>query len=441
MTNDEVLALLETTASLGPITHLPRWDAFQAERVVPAASALLDAAEAELTRLETEAPATWEGVMVPLERLQLRLGALLGGVSHLLSVKYSDALQQAYDSVRPRYVAFSSRMAQSRALFDAMCAIRDSQAFQGFEPARQRLLTESIRDMERSGVHLDGEAKARYEEIQQRLSTLRNDFQTNLVKEEKGARVVVTSSEEVAGVPVPILAAAAKTAVQDGIAGATAEQGPWHFVVNGVNYTAVIQSARDRKLRERFYRAFRQRGTSEGLDNRPILEEMLRLRQEEARLVGFDHYAALSVDAKMASSVEEVWGLLDELEKAARPVAEVERRELEHYLVDHGLGDRLEPWDVTFVSERLREERYDYDTEALRAYFQMPRVVEGLFSLTQRLYALEIHEAAPGSVPVWDASVSFYEVKRGGQVIAGFFVDPYARPGEKRGGAWMNTVV
>lgn len=441
MTNSEALALLETTASLGPITQLPLWEAFEADRVVPAATALLDAAEAELARLETSAPATWEGLMVPLERMQLRLGALLGGVTHLLSVKYSDALQAAYDEVRPRYVAFSNRLAQSRGLFDAMCAIRDSDAFNGLDAARQRVLTESIRGMERSGVHLEGAAKARYEAIAQRLASLGNDFQTNLVKDEKTARVVATRKEEVDGVPASILAAAARTAVQDGEQEATAERGPWHFVVNGVNYTAVIQSAKDRGLRERFYRAFRERGSSHGLDNRPVLEEMLRLRQEEAQLVGFDHYAALSVDAKMAGTVDAVWELLDELEKAARPVAESERQALEQYLVSHGLGEKLEPWDVAFVSERLREAQYDYDSEALRAYLQMPRVMEGLFSLTERLYGLCIRQVDAGAVPVWDDSVSFYEVLRDGEVIAGFFVDPYARPGEKRGGAWMNTVV
>jgi oligopeptidase A len=441
MTNAEALTALEETASLGAISHLPLWDAFAAERIVPAATLLLDEAEAELTRLETEAPATWEGLMVPLERMQLRLGALLGSVNHLLSVKYTDELQAAYDEVRPRYVAFSNRMSQSRGLYDAMCAIRDGKAFAELEPARQRVLTESIRGMERSGVHLEGDAKARYEEIQQRLATLSNDFQTNLVKEEKASRIVVGDPEEVTGVPAPILAAAARTAVEDGVADATAETGPWHFVVSGVNYSAVIQFARDRGLRERFYRAFRERGTSEGRDNRPILEEILRLRQEDARLVGFDNYAALSIDAKMAGSVEDVWKLLGDLEKAARPAAEAERDALIGYLESHGFGERLKPWDVTFLSERLREETYDYDSEALRAYLQMPRVLDGLFSLTERLYGVTIREVPAGAVPVWDDSVSFYEVKSDDAVIAGFYVDPYARPGEKRGGAWMNTVV
>ena len=436
------LSLLEQKAACGPITQLPHWDVFTADRVVPAANQLLDESEAEFDAIESSATASWDALMRPLEAMQLRLGMLLGTVSHLLSVKYTDELQSAYDEVRPRYVAFSNRMSQSRAVYDAMVAIRDGEDFAALDAAEQRVLTESIRGMERSGVHLEGAAKARYEEIQQRLSTLGNDFQTNLVKEEKASRIKVTDTAEIQGIPVPILNAAIETARGDGEAQAEKDIGPWHFVINGVNYTAVIQYCENAALRERFYRAFRERGTSASLDNRPLVEEMLRLRQEESQLVGFDNYAELSVDAKMAPSVDAVWQLMDELEKAARPVAEKELVELERYSKSQSAtAEALAPWDIPFLAERLRQERYDYDSEALRAYFQMPRVLDGLFSLTERLYRLEIREAASGSVPIWDDSVTFYEVLDGGRVIAGFFVDPYARPGEKRGGAWMNTVV
>jgi oligopeptidase A len=439
-----LLETLEETASFGPIHHLPHWTRFEADKVVPGVNALLDETEAAFDALEagmTEAQASWDTLMKPLERMHIRLGVMLGTVSHLLSVKYSDALQEAYDQVRPRYVAFSNRVAQSRAVYDAMVAIRDGGEFPGLSEARQRILTESIRGMERSGVHLEGEARERYEEIQQRLSTLGNDFQTNLVREEKESRIRVEDPARVAGVPAPIRVAAAEQARGDGVADADPEKGPWHFVVNGVNYMAVIQQGKDGKLREDFYRAFRARGTGEGFDNRPILEEMLRLRQEEAQLVGFDNYADLSIDAKMAQSADDVWSLLGELEKAARPAAEKELEALERYARDHGIADALAPWDVGYVSERLREKLYDYDSEAIRAYLQMPRVLSGLFELTERLYGLTIREAAADAVPVWDESVRFYEVLSGQEVIAGFYVDPYARPGEKRGGAWMNTVV
>lgn len=438
----KALAELERKVSHGEIDHLPSWDAFTPERVVPAANALLDALEAEFSAIEAHPGSAWETLMEPLERMQIRIGALLGTVNHLLSVKYSEALQAAYDAVRPRYVVFSNRMAQSRPLYDAMVALRDRADFETLDGARKRVLTESIRGMERSGVHLEGEAKARYEEIQQRLSDLRTDFSTHLIKEEKEMRIRIADQARVAGVPAPILSAAAATAREDGVETADAEAGPWHFVVNGVNYLAVIQYAEDAGLREEFYRAFRSRGMSPEHDNRPLLEEILRLRQEEARLVGFASYAELSIDAKMAPDVDAVWALLEEIEAAARPVAEQELDVLKAYSagVPGTAGDPA-PWDLPYLAERLRRERYDYDSESLRAFFQMPRVLEGLYSLTERLYGVAIRKVDDGAVPVWDESVTFYEVLSDGEVIAAFYVDPYARPGEKRGGAWMNTVV
>lgn len=437
------LAALEQTARYGAISHLPVWSQFTPERVKAAIGLLLADTEREFTDLEAAHTATWKGLMEPLERLELRLGRVLGALVHLLSVKYSDELQAAYDAVRPDYVALANRMGQSKAIYDGLTALRDGGDWGHFNQAQRRIVDETVRGMERAGVHLEGAARERYTEIQQRLSELGNDFQTNLVKEEQAARIVVDSSDETAGIPAPLLEMAAQCARDDGESGADSEGGPWHFVVNGVNYLGVMQHAQSRSLRESFYRAFRSRGTSDGLDNRPVLEEMLRLRQEESQLVGFDCYADVSIDAKMAPDTGAVWQLFAELEAAARPAAEQEFSELKTCMADAGAegAEDPAPWDIPFWSERLREERFDYDAEALREYFQMPKVLEGLFTLVQKLYGVAIVRVADSELPVWDASVEFFEVQRGGRTIAGFYVDPYARPGEKRAGAWMNTVV
>ncbi len=436
------LAELERTATAGPITHIPRWASYTAARVQPAATRLLEDTETAFSVLEADHEASWAGLMEPLERLQVRLGRLIGPLVHLLSVKYSDELQAAYDAVRPAYVSLSNRMGQSRSIYEGMVALRDSDAGRALEPARRRVLTESIRGMERAGVHLEGAQRERYQAIQARLAELGNEFQTHLVKEEKASRIEIVEAARVRGIPAPVLELAAATASEDGVTDASAEEGPWHFVVNGVNYMAVIQHAEDAALRESFYRAFRARGTSADYDNRPVLTEILELRQEEARLVGFDSYAAFSIDAKMAPDRDAVWKLFGDLEAAARPAAERELADLEAYVQQAGNGTGpLEPWDVAFWTEKLREERFGYDAEALRAYFQLPRVLDGLFALVERLYGMQVRRAEARAVPVWDESVEFFEVLRDGVVIAGFYVDPYARPGEKRGGAWMNTVV
>jgi oligopeptidase A len=297
--------------------------------------------------------------------------------------------------------------------------------------------------MERSGVPLRDAERRRFEEIDTELSRLGNDFQNNLVREEKSSRIIAASADQIAGLPVSILTQAVELAQEDGVGKASLDDGPWHFVVNGVNYLAVLQQAEDRSLREQFYRAFRSRGSSPEYDNRPLLEEILRLRQEQSALIGFDSYAERSIDNKMASSTDSVWALLDQLQEAARPAALSELDALKQFMSESGAvsADDPAPWDIAYYSERLQQKLYGYDAEALRAYFQMPRVLDGLFSLIQKLYGVEIREVDPGSVPVWDENVSFYEVLQADEVIAGFYIDPYARPGEKRGGAWMNTVV
>ncbi len=436
-------AALERTASHGPLTHLPDWSAITPEVVEAGLRELVRQTAAGFDALETGHTPTWDGLMAPLEQLEVRLGRAIGAVTHLISVKYSEALQAAHDAVRPDYVQLFNRMNQSTAIHAGMTALRDGPEWDSLPAARQRIVSESIRAMERSGVALTGAARARFTEIAERLSELSNDFQNNLVREEKVNRIRIDDGALVAGVPEAVLAQAAQTAVDDGVEGASAASGPWHFVINGPNYTAVMQQGEHRELRERMYRAFRSRGTSEGLDNRPVLTEILALRQEQSRLIGFDTYAERSIDAKMAPSVAAVWALFEQLEQAARPVAEREYEQLRAFMRERGAAeaDAPAPWDIPYWSERLREARFDYDSERLREYFQMPRVLDGLFELTSRLYGVDIVRVDDDALPVWDESVEFFEVRRDGEVIAGFYVDPYARPGEKRGGAWMNTVV
>ncbi len=437
------LALIEATVSIGPMSHLPVWDNLTAAHVRSGLESLLEQSETAFDQLERSQQPTWHGLMLPLEALQDRLGRVFGAVLHVLSVKYSDGLQAAYDAVRPRYVALGNRISQSAAVHQSMVTLRDSAEYDVLDQPQRRILEEAIRIMERSGVHLTGEERRRYREIQERLSELGNRFQTNLVREEKQARVRVDDPSRLAGVPQSVLDLALQTAREDGAGRAGNGDGPWHFVVNGVNYMAVIEHAEDRTLREEFYRAFRSRGTRGEFDNRPVLEEILKLRQEQSRLVGFASYAERSIDAKMAPSVDAVWALLADLEAAARPAAERELADLTAFMRRSGAPEAADPkpWDVAYYAEKLREAEFHYDGERLREYFQLPRVMDGLFSLVESLYGVAIRRLDDPEVPTWDPAVTFYQVLREGQVIAGFYMDPYARPGEKRGGAWMNTVV
>ncbi len=430
------LTRLEQTAASGPISHLPVWEGIAAADVQPGIEALLATLTDEFERIEGSLEPTWAGVMEPLEHLGNRLGAVIGPVMHLTSVKFDEEMQEAYEAVQPAIVALSNSMGQSRPIYDAMVALRDSDEGQALSEARARILDESIRGMERSGVSLSGADQERYTEISERLAELSTTFGTNLIKEEKIGRITVVDESRLDGIPAPIIEMARAQAEEDELADA------WSFLVNGVNYTSILQHATDRALREEMYRAFRARGQSDEFDNLPVLTEILTLRQEQSKLVGFDTYADYSIDAKMAPSVSAVWDLMAQLETAARPIAEQEMETLNAFMADNGFGDGdPQPWDIAFWAERQQEALYSYDAEALRDYFQLPRVLDGLYSLITKLYGVEIRESTDASVPVWDESVQFFEVVRDGDVIAGFYVDPYSRPGEKRGGAWMNTVV
>ena len=442
----EILAGLQQTLRSGAIAHLPNWQNFNPSDVEIGVRALVQQCTESFSALESsldkDGKPSWQTLMDPLETIENQLGAIIGPVNHLTSVKYSDELQAAYDAVRPEVIELSSQMSQSQAVYGAMKTLLASEEGQQADDARRRILEESIRGMERSGVHLQGNARQRFQEIKSALAELSNDFQTNLVKEEKEARVLVADRAELDGVPEQIIAMARKQAEDDGMAGDDA-QGPWSFVVNAVSYMGVIQQCTHRGLRERFYRAFRSRGRSAEFDNTEVLQQILRLRQEQAQLVGFDNYAELSIDSKMAPSLESVLSMISELERAARPAAEAELAELTAFMVKQNAegADNPMPWDVAFWAERLQEDKYAYDAEALRDYFQLPRVLEGLFGLVTKLYGVEIVESNDAAVPMWDPSTQFFEVHKEGKPIAGFYVDPYARPGEKRGGAWMNTVV
>ena len=369
------LARLAQTTASGPLAHLPVWPAIEAADVAPGVTALVEQLEADFAALESSVEPTWAGLMEPLELIGHQIESVIGAIMHLTSVKYSDELQDAYDEVRPAVIAVSNTMSQSRPIYEAMVALRESDEGKKLSVARARILDESIRGMENSGVALAGADQERYKEISERLAELSNTFSTNILKEEKDSRVKVTNEARLAGVPDAVIEIARTQAVEDGAEGA------WHFQVNAVSYLGIMQHATDRSLREEMYRAFRSRGVADGLDNRPVVKEILELRQEQSALVGFDNYAALSLDSKMAPSTTAVWDLLAQLETAARPVAETELEALAAFVSEsdsNSVGD-LEPWDVAFWAERQQEALYSYDGEALRDYFQLPNVLGGLF--------------------------------------------------------------
>ena len=277
----------------------------------------------------------------------------------------------------------------------------------------------------------------------QELSKLSTDFSNNVLDATKAFVRVITDPQGVAGLPPSALGLAAQTAASKGHAGATAEAGPWAFTLDGPSYMAVMSHSQNRQLREEVYRAYLTRASAGEGDNTPLIEATLRLKKERAQLLGFENHAAVSLASKMAQ-LPQAQALLEELRAASHAPAVAELDEVRAFAAAAGAAEaaELRHWDVSFWAERLREARYGLKDEELRPYFPLPRVLDGMFALAQRLFGVSI-EAADGEAPVWHPDVRFFRIRAvdGGSPLAHFYLDPYSRPEEKRGGAWMDEVV
>lgn len=424
------------TAIANPLLQgrgLPAFDKIQPTDVEPAVTTLVRELEAQLTELEKTVQPTWEGLVEPLTALEEKLSWTWGTVSHLMGVKNSPELRHGFEQVQPLVVGFISRLGQSRPLYEAFVALRDSAEWEQLEPAQQRIVESNIREAELGGVGLTGEKRDRFNAIQLELAELATKFSNNVLDASQAFELKLTTEEEIAGLPTSLLALAAQTAQQKGEANATPEEGPWLITLDYPSYLPFMKYSQREDLREKVYRAFIRRAADGQWDNHPLIEKILALRLEKAQLLGFETYAELSLSRKMAPNVAAVEKLLEELRVPSYEAAAQEFADLQKFA---GVAE-LHHWDTAYWSERQREQEFDFDAEALRPYFPLPQVLEGLFALAKRLFGVTI-QASGEEVPVWHPDVQFFRVlDESGTAIASFYLDAYSRPAEKRGGAWM----
>ncbi|TVR11684.1 MAG: M3 family peptidase [Planctomycetota bacterium] len=413
--------------------------AVRPEHVEPAISARLAAAEQQLTQLEEDAPEQPGAILAALERLGDGLGRSWGTVTHLLSVQNTPELRAAHAQMQSQVVAFHSRMSQSRPLYEALR--RAQQHIPSDNRILQRLFESELRGFIHGGVALPDEQRERARSLRQELAQLSTDFSNHLLDSTKAWRHTIHQREELDGLPPRVLAMLARNAVEDGENEATAEDGPWTLTVDAPCLQPVLQHCRNRSLRARIHQAATTRACSDEHDNRPLIRRILHLRQELAQLLGFPSYAALSLDGKMAPDVAAIDTLLDQLEAAARPIADRDMAAMRTLAANDGIDEGLHAWDLAYYSERLREQRLQLDEEALRAWFPAQRVLDGLFAFLEDIFAVRI-VAADGQAPVWHDQVRFFHVLDDqGAVRAAFYLDSFARPGSKRSGAWMNGLI
>jgi oligopeptidase A len=419
---------------------LPPFEQIKPEHVVPAMTQLLGELETELATLEANVSPTWSGLVEPLERITERLRWSWGIVGHLMGVKNSPELREAYETVQPKVVEFYNKLNQSKPLYEAFKALRQSDRWDSLDTAQQRIVEAAIRDAELSGVGLEGEKRSRFNEIQLELAELSTKFSNHVLDATKAFSLTLTEQDEVDGLPPSLKSLAAQAARAAGEENATPEAGPWRITLDFPSFGPFMQHSTRRDLREKLYKAFISRASSGDLDNSPLIERILQLRQEQAKLLGFNSYAELSLASKMAPSIEAVENLLEELRSASYDAAMQEFEELKAFAAAKGADSELKHWDISYWAERQREEKFNFTAEELRPYFPLPQVLDGLFGLVERVFGVTV-TAADGQAPVWHPDVRYFQIADETGAIAYFYLDPYSRPAEKRGGAWMDDCI
>ena len=419
-------------------THeLPPFSAIQPEHVEPAISQLIDANRKHLQALlsSLQQP-TWDNLVAPLEAQGDLLEQAWSPVSHLNAVCNNDALRTAYNNSLALLTEYGTEVSQNTELYNAYQKLADSEEYAQLTQAQKQAVDNALRDFRLGGVALDGEQKKRFGAIQKRLSELSTQFSNNVLDATQAWFKHFTDAEALAGLPESALAQAAQAAAQKQLSG-------YVVTLDFPSYLAVMMYADNRQLREEMYTAYVTRASADGKkadgssaaqwDNSALITETLALRHELAQLLGFANYAERSLASKMAESTQQVLEFLNELAQKSRPLAERDIQALRDFAATQGCTD-LQPWDMTYYSEKLRVEKYAISQEELRPYFPAERVINGMFDVVKRLYDIDIVQVAV--FDSWHPDVRFYHIFKSGEKIASFYLDLFARE-HKRGGAWM----
>jgi oligopeptidase A len=417
---------------------LPPFSKIQPEHVKPAVEhAIKNCKEAIANVLSQNEHFTWQSLVEPIDAIDDVLSKLFSPVSHMNSVVSTDGLRDAYESCLPLLSEYGTFVGQHQGLYQAYQSLKDSSEFSTLTTAQQKVITNALRDFKLSGITLKDEEKQRYGEIVTRLSELSSAFSNNVLDATQAYSINIANKNELAGLPDSALAAAQALAISK-------EQQGYLFTLDIPSYLPVMMYCDNRDLREKLYRAFVTRASDQGpnageFDNTEIMNELLALRHELAKLLDFDNYAQHSLATKMASTTDEVMDFLENLAIKSKHQGEEDHQELNDFAASEYSQTDLQAWDLAYYSEKLKQSRYAISDEQLRPYFPESKVVEGLFEVVHRLFGLTIKQRE--DIDVWHKDVKFYDVfAKNGELRGSFYLDLYARE-KKRGGAWMDDCV
>ncbi len=413
---------------------LPDFSRIRSEDIGSAVTEVLASNRSQLTellgRFSAQCAPDWHSLIDRLDEMDDRLNKVWSTVSHLNSVCNTPEIREAFNSCQPLITQYYAEMGQNEQLYNQVLALSARADTLALDGSQRKILRDSLLDFKLAGVSLPEEQKQEYTHLQTRLSELSNRFGNNVLDATRAWTLNVTDAEELSGIPALSLQSAADAAAAKGLQG-------YLLTLDFPSYHAVMTYADDRALREKVYKAYTTRASSSGpeaWDNQEVIREILKLRERMARLLGFSNYAELSVERKMAKSVGQVNSFLSDMINYSFPAAKQEFDQLQSFADRLYAVQKLEAWDVSYVSEKLRKQDYDISQDELRAWFPLKKVLNGLFAIVEALYGIRVernHDAG-----LWHPDVEFYNIVHEGQVIARFYFDLFTREG-KQGGAWM----
>ena len=424
------------------MTGLPPFSKIKPKHVEPAIKAVLDKSREQVAELlKNEKIYTWDNLIKPLEKISENVSRVWSPVSHMNSVVNSDKLRDAYNACLPKISEYSTEMGQNETLFKAYQQIKTSDEFSSLSDAQKKVIDNALRDFRLSGVDLEDEKKNRYKDIMQQLSKVTSQFDQNLLDATHGWTKLVTDESELSGLPDSaknLARQSAQNRSEDN------DKEGWLLTLDFPSYYPVMLYCDNRSMREEMYVAYLTRASEVGpnagqWDNTSVMEEVMSLRHEAAIILGFENYAQRSLATKMAKDTEQVLGFLYELVDKSFPVAKQDYAEVESFALEEFGLDKLEPWDVPYISEKLRQHKYAISQEELKPYFPQDNVLKGMFDVVRRLYGITISKV--DDVDTWHDDVMFFTITDENNELRGqFYFDLYARE-HKRGGAWMDECI
>ena len=416
--------------ALQQLNDLPDYTNIHPEQIKPAVEDALAHAREQLKTIKNQPQASWQNTVEPLTDLTETVGRLWGVVGHLHSVVNTPELRAAYNDMLPVVTEFFTELGQDLDLFDRFESIKNSPEYNTLTSAQQQKLKHDLRDFILSGAQLGQADKVHFAELQSQLAALAAQFSQNLLDATDDFALYFDDASKLNGLPEDALAMFAAAASAEDKSG-------YKIGLQMPHYLAVMQYADNRDLREQIYKAYVTRASELGnaeWDNTAIIDARLTLSQEEARLLGFDNYACLSLATKMAQTPEEVIDFLNDLAVRAKPAAQKDYQELLQFAKDSLNITEPQAWDLSYASEKLKQEKYAFSNLEVKAYFPANKVIQGLFHQIHHLYQIQF---VPKTVSVWHPTVHYYELSHNGKIIGGVYMDLYAREG-KNSGAWMN---